>query len=221
MKADHGDRANWVDRPEVNLFSDENMAAVLAAFQRRNAVVFGWQYSYFGGGSRSEVTFISPDQYLNHVERARPGDHFTLFDLDGLVDRAVLRLGDVRSTDSLELDAATPIGLAGSRRSLDDVLGDEDAEVLVLRRFVGPLTGTIDVTLMSLPGTGSERQADFQRNLHWGRGELVLFDERLFHEDEHGGTVETVTPLDRRRIHALIDAKRPSPEGTVPLSGAY
>ena len=221
MKADRGDRSDWVDRPDVSLFSDENIATVLRAFQRQSCVVFGWQYFYFGGSSRSEVTFTSSDQYLRHVERARPGDYFTLFDLDELADRAVLRLGDVRSTINLDLDIVTPISLAGARRSLDDVLGDEDAAVLVIRRFVGALTGTIDVTVSSLPGTGDERQAEFQRNLQWGRGELVMFDQRLFDEDEHGGTIETVTPIDARRIHALVDAKRPSPEGTVPLNGTY
>jgi hypothetical protein len=77
------------------------------------------------------------------------------------------------------------------------------------------------VTLSELPGTGEEREVTFKRDLLWGRGELVMFDQPLFDEDEYGGIVETVTPVERRRIHALVDAKRPSLEGTVPLTGPY
>jgi hypothetical protein len=221
MTADIADRSNWVERPEASLFSDVNLAAVLASLEGTSAVVFGWQYFYNGGSSRIEVAFTSSDQYLHHVERAKPGDHFTLFDLDALIHRAVVRLGHIYSTHRLELDNSTPMTVAGLDRSLHDVLVDEDAEVLVVRRFVEPITGTVDVRLSSLPGTGDERQADFQHDLRWGRGELVMFDQRVFDEDEHGGTVETLTPLEGRRVNALVDAKRPSLEGTVPLHGAY
>jgi hypothetical protein len=113
------------------------------------------------------------------------------------------------------------VTIAGARRSLQEVLTDEDAEVLVIRRFAGPLTGTIDVTLSELPGTGDEHVVDFKRDLLWGRGELVMFDQQLFDEDEYGGVLESVSPVERRRIHAPVDAKRPSLEGTVPLTGTY
>jgi hypothetical protein len=215
------DRSNWVQRPPLDLLSDGNLAAVRGAFRHPRAVVFGWQYRYFGGGSRSTVAFTSTEEYFRHIERAKPGDHFTLFELDALLDRAVIHIGNVHSTHFLDLDGSTPVTIAGAHRSLHDVLTDEDAEVLVIRRFAGLLTGTIDVTLSELPGTGDEREVTFKRDLLWGRGELVMFDQRLFDEDEYGGIVETVTPVERRRIHALVDAKRPSLEGTVPLSGAY
>ena len=57
------------------------------------------------------------------------------------------------------------------------------------------------MTLSELPGTGDEREVNFKRDLLCGRGELVVFDQRLFDEDEYGGIVETVTPVERRRIH--------------------
>jgi hypothetical protein len=214
-------RSNWVQRPELDLFSEANLSAVHIALSNPSAVVFGWQYFYNGGSARIKVAFTTSDQYLHHVERAKPGDHFTLFDLDALIDRAVVHLGHIHATHRLELDNSTPMTVAGLDRSLHDVLVDEDAEVLVVRRFVEPITGTVDVRLSSLPGTGDERQADFQHDLLLGRGELMMFDQRVFDEDEHGGTVETVTPLEGRRINALVDAKRPSLEGTVPLHGAY
>jgi hypothetical protein len=47
-----------------------------------------------------------------------------------------------------------------------------------------------------------------------------MFDQQLFDEDEYGGVLESVSPVERRRIHALVDAKRPSLKGTVPLTGA-
>ena len=215
------DRSNWVQRPTLNLLSDGNLAAVRGAFRHPGAVVFGWQYYYKGGSSRSTVAFTSPEEYLGHIERAKPGDHFTLFELDALLDRSVVHIGDIHSTHILDLDGSTPVTIAGARRSLQDVLTDEDAEVLVIRRFAGLLTGRIDVTLSELPGTGDEREVNFKRDLLWGRGELVMFDQRLFDEDEYGGVVESISPVERRRIHALVDAKRPSLEGTVPLTGAY
>lgn len=221
MQTNPVDRSNWVQRPETDLLSEVNLELVRAALRRPSGVIFGWQYFYFGGGSRKTVAFTAPDQYLQHIERAKPGDHFTLFDLDALMSRAVVHIGDIHGTNVLELDLSIPITVAGRDRSLREVFADEDAEVLVVRRFVAPLTGTVEATSSSLPGTGDERQVDFQRGLVWGRGELVMFDQWVFDEDEHGGMVETVTPLKGRRINALVDAKRSSPEGTVPLSGTY
>lgn len=215
------DRSNWVQQPSLNLLSDGNLAVVRGAFRHPRAVVFGWQYYYVGGSARGTVAFTSTEGYVGHIERAKPGDHFTLFELDALLDRALIHIGDIHSTHVLHLDGSTPVTKDGARRSLQDVVADEDAEVLVIRRFAGPLTGTIDVTLSELPGTGEEREVTFKRDLLWGRGELVMFDQRLLDEDEYGGIVETVTPVERRRIHALVDAKRPSLEGTVPLTGAY
>jgi hypothetical protein len=215
------DRSNWVQRPTLDLLSDGNLEAVRGALRHPRAVVFGWQYFYKGGSSRSSVAFTSPEEYFGHVERAKPGDHFTLFELDPLLDRAVVQIGHIHSTHFLDLDGSTPVTIAGARRTLQEVLTDEEAEVLVIRRFAGPLTGTIDVTLSELPGTGDERVVNFKRDLLWGRGELVMFDQQLFDEDELGGILESISPLERRRIHALVDAKRPSLEGTVPLTGAY
>jgi hypothetical protein len=105
---------------------------------------------------------------------------------------------------------------------LQAVLTDEDAEVLVIRRLAGPLTGTIDLTRSpSYPEQVTSARSNFKRDLLWGRGELVMFDQQLFDEDEYGGVLESVSPVERRRIHALVDAKRPSLKGTVPLTGAY
>ena len=171
--------------------------------------MFGWQYFYAGGSSRSAIAFTAYEQYLHHIERARLGDHFTLFELDALLDRAIVHIGDIHSTGRLALDE--PV--------VD--LADEDAEVLIVRRLVGPLTRAVDATVTELPGTSDERLEQFKRDLVWGRGELVIFDQRVFDEDEHGGLVSTVTAKEGRRINALVEAQRPSPEGTVPLAGPY
>jgi hypothetical protein len=194
---------------------------VRTALEQPNAVVFGWQYHYYGGGSRTLVTFTDLEQYLRHIERAYPGDHFTLFRLDHLIDRAALHVGDIHSTRAFTLEDSTTIRVGGRVRPLQDVLGDEWAEILMVRRFVGPLTGTIDVKPSELPGEDHERRQDFARDVAWGRGELIVFDQAVFEEDEHGGVVTTITPTDRRRVNALVDAKRPDAEGLVPLGGSY
>ena len=214
------DRFDWVPRPELDLFSAANLSCVQAALSNPSAVVFGWHYHYKGGTSRSIVAFTDFDEYLRYVERARPGDHFTSFELDALLELAVVHVGDIQSTHGLSLDGSTPVIVGGRRRSVQDVLADENAEVLLIRRFSGMLTGTTDVALTELPGTGDERRIAFGRELGWGRGELIMFDQWTLDEDVHGEVVDAVTP-DRTRVHALADVKRPSLEGTVPLNGPY
>jgi hypothetical protein len=199
-------RSDWVHRPEGDLFSKENLDAVRMAFRRANGVVFGWHYFYAGGSSRSTVVFTALDQYLHHIERASPGDIFTLYELDPLLDRAVVLLGDRHSTGPLVLREPV-VGLA-----------DEDAPLLIVRRFVGPLIETVDATATQLLGTSDERQVEFEQALLWGRGELALFDERVLDRRSVAGSNAAQRG---RPAHALVEAVRPSAEGTVPVSGPY
>jgi hypothetical protein len=67
----------------------------------------------FGGSSRRTVAFTSPEEYFGHIERAKPGDHFTLFELDAPLDRAVVHIGDIHSTHILDLDGSTPLPSPG------------------------------------------------------------------------------------------------------------
>lgn len=212
------DRSSWVLRPELDLLSEANLAIAQTAFLGANNVVFGWQYHYYGGSSRSIIAFTSWEDYLRSIERARPGDFFTLFSLDATRELAVLRVGDVCSTHTLRPDELSEVDVAGKWQSLSDVLADDDAAVLIIRQFVGPLTGTMEVKLNELPGTPDERKMAFDQELLWGRGELIIFDQHLLDEDEHGMQSHRPAP---GRVHAMLEAKRPSLEGTIPLGGAY
>lgn len=51
--------------------------------------------------------------------------------------------------------------------------------------------------------------------------EMLVFDAGVFDEDDSGGHVSSVTPIDRHRRNALVDAKRPSADGMVPPHGPY
>ena len=77
------DRSNLVQRASLNLLSDSNLTAVRGAFRHPRAVVFGWQYYYSGGSARGTVAFTSTEGYFGHIERAKPGDHFTVFEQCG------------------------------------------------------------------------------------------------------------------------------------------
>src|SRR6478672_8643789 len=77
--------SGWAARPELDLFSAENRTAVRSALaQGSGAAVFGWHYFFAGGSSRDAIAFTDIASYEGYLERARPGDHLTLFDLDAV-----------------------------------------------------------------------------------------------------------------------------------------
>jgi len=210
------DLDGWQDRPDHNLFSSLNLAVVSEVFAGNSAaVVFGWHYFFAGGSNRTEVVFTSNRDFLRYIERARPGDHLTLFDLEAVDQRAFLRVGLRESTARVAM-TEPEVAMIDERL----IRGEEIAAV---RRFVGPLTGEVEASVEELDGSDDQAALDATRIAWtWARGELYLFEQSTFDEDGEGGLIETVSPgAQQRRVNALVDAKRPSDGGLVPLSGPY
>lgn len=202
----------WVTDPVLDLFSAANRSKVEAALGNPTAVVFGWHYHLKGGASRSDVVFTDYGDYLAYTDRARPGDHFTLVDLDSVAPLAFARCGSPESPDGPVLTAAAWADLVQRVRG--------GREVVAVRRYVAP-TGAVEVELSEDTIPEDEWLSDLQRDLQDGRGELLIWKAELFDESP-SGKVTTVTPAQGdRRVHVLVDAKRPSRDGKVPRSGPY
>lgn len=161
--------------------------------------MFGWQHHYCGGASRSKVLFSRLDDYLAHVAGSRPGDHYTLFSLDEL-------LQEYRGA---VIEPGTPVWGESS---------EQPSQTVVVWRSVDPTSETVEAAVFEF-----ERDDDDPDLRDWpsDRGEVMMFDSRLLDEDDFGGAVTWVTPTDRRRRLAVVDAKRPNQEGLVPLHGVY
>lgn len=201
----------WVSEPELDLFSSTNLSAAEHALSRKGALVFGWHYHFKGGSNRTRVQFHDFDSFLRHVERSRPGDHFTLFDLDSLAPHALMRRGAADSPARPTLEDSEWSQLRG-------LLSDRSFDLAVVRRFVGPLTGTV-VTEFWFPD--DDEWIEFRRQFFSGLGEALFFSDNVFDLDADGNQVNLVDAYPGRRINALIDAKRPNSEGLVPLRGSY
>lgn len=184
------------------------------ALSRPGALVFGWHYHYAGGGSRTRVRFHDYTSYLREVETARPGDHFTLFDLDTIAPHAFRREGSVDSSSGVSL----------SSDEWDDLrsrIEGEANEVVVVRRFIGPLTATVHSDVEEIWRPDDDEWVQFRSGLVWRPGEAVFFTDEVFDLAPDGSLIEAVTAYPNRRINALVDAKRPNAEGLVPRSGPY
>ncbi len=81
--------SSWVRDPPRDVLSEQNLAAIRGAFEKPEAVIFGWHYFYYGGSTRSELLFVNAEELINHFKQSRPGDHFTLYDLDSVAPLAV------------------------------------------------------------------------------------------------------------------------------------
>ena len=207
--------AGWVRRSELDLLLAANLSAVEDALSRPGAMVFGWHYYFRGGSSRTGVQFHDFGSYLQYIERARPGDHFTLFDLDSIAAQAFLRRGAANSSARLNLDD-------DEWNQLRELLEDRSEGLVVVRRFVGPLTGTTHSDVDELWNPDDDEWTEFRRQLLWGLGEVLFFSDQVLDLDSDGNQVNCVTPNSAApRVHALVDAKRPSSEGLVPLHGPY
>ncbi|QXC60965.1 hypothetical protein KSP35_22060 [Aquihabitans sp. G128] len=201
----------WVIGPALDLFTDDNRSKVQGVLGRPHAVVFGWQYHFAGGSGRTTVVFTAYAEYLACISEARPGDHFTLYDLDSLIPLAFLQRA-VTSTDRHELpEADWELVAQRLRRGQDMVL---------VRRSVAS-SGASEVEVFEPTTPEDEWLADLRDAVRSRGGELLGFEAAIL-DAGVTGIVSSVTPTSGEgRIHALVDAKRPDRDGAVPLSGPY
>lgn len=202
----------WVLDEAANALSSSNLAKVGGALARADSVVFGWHYHFAGGSGRSDLIFTSYADCVRYFEAARAGDHLTLYDLDEVAPHAEVHIGTPESDDRL---AASP-----NWRPLREYMSnDEDAVVIVRASDIH--SGSVEAA-MHLPTYPLEDWLpEFERETASRRGELLAFGLRTLDRASHG-VIESVTPpRGDRRLLALLDAKRPADDGTVPSSGPY
>ncbi|HEV8063961.1 MAG TPA: hypothetical protein VGP46_03975, partial [Acidimicrobiales bacterium] len=90
-----------VDEP-ANALSIENLARVRYSLTGAGAVAFGWHHQLDDNISPTLVLASSERDYLDLVQPAAAGDHFTLYDLDSVITLAVARLDTPTTVSALE-----------------------------------------------------------------------------------------------------------------------
>jgi hypothetical protein len=186
---------------------------------------------YYGGSARSELLFVNAQELIKHVKQSRPGDHFTLYDLDSVAPLAVLHLGDTSSRAAISL--TEPV-----RSELARVGSESPSHAVVLMQRACEQDGRVTRCSIvvrepeDLVDTWEQTQ-EFDAHLTWPRdgtfmplqawfGELFAFDETDLDRDAPSGrSIASVSASYLRRSHALVDAKRPDEDGLIPTSGAY
>ena len=221
----------WIHDELLNALSELNVTAIRTSFQRPGAVVFGWHYFFYGGSARSPLIFGEAVQVIDHIEKARRGDHFTLYDLDHVASLANLHLGDPATPDPISITSEdrSQLAEAGSRSRWREMVlvqracsGDGRlARCCLVEMEPESLTDQWDLFKeynadLTWPADGA-----YMPVANWF-GELFAFDEAdLDRNAESSQAVETVSAGGLRRTHVLVDAKRPDDRGLVPESGAY
>jgi hypothetical protein len=204
-KVDDGD--GWTSRAGLNLFSPENINAVTHALAKPGGLLVGWHRFYRGGNGPSLETFTSLQQYLGHIERSRPGDNVIAYELETIMQFCFLKVGRPESSGRCYLEESSMEMIRAQLRQSDN------EGVMIIRRFVGPLTGEVEAKASTLYDVDSV-DADFRREVTFGHGELLAIRMSPFDWGD--------APFgDRTPSYAIVDAKRPNDEGLVPLRGPY
>ena len=168
-------------------------------------MVFGWHYYYAGGCSRTEIVTRSADDVLAEIEASKPGDHFTLYDLAHIAHLADHHVTLMSDDQELLAEAVA----AAARLSRENEL---------VAVFAGPIP-TLD-TLWDLDDQDLQELREAWHNA--GTGDLFLFRSDILDQDAMGQPITSVSlPTGRRRIYALLDAKRPTSAGRTPAHGPY
>ncbi|MBZ5608763.1 MAG: hypothetical protein LAP38_10920 [Acidobacteriia bacterium] len=201
---------NWDNSPQRNLLLPDNLERVRGELAN-GGVIFGWHYYYAGGGSGSMFTFLDYESYYQELIQSHPGDHFTVFSVDRIAERAMLRVGSADSNQPIVIDQR----LAGVKNALA-----ASKEIAFVWRHRVPGTGRTECDAGILDQTDEELEQCL--DLRSGRsGEWVFFLMDMLDEDEEGVPIKGVSPGGRKRVHALVDGKRPNDAGLTPSSGPY
>lgn len=202
----------WDNTPHRNLLSPENLERVRRQFGKEG-VIFGWHYYYAGGGSGSMFAFSDYESYYQELIQSRPGDHFTVYSPDMLLDQAIARIGSAGSDQPIWIDdrfAEVKNALAAGK------------EVAFLWRRAAPETGRIECDAGVLWDL-AEGELEQSLGLRSGRcGEFLFFLTDTLDEDQEGIPIASVSATGgRRRVHAVVDGKRPNEAALMPASGPY
>jgi hypothetical protein len=208
----------WVRNDELNVLSPVNQAKIKSAFGQPSVVVFGWHYWYAGGMTRDYVILVRREDFDNEVLRSRPGDHFTMYDLARMEGLAFVRF---QEPDSLVDGKPVDPPLNRLKEALSDPTDVPGGEVILVQRRRDPASGSTTGELRALtPGQLTDWEELLANPAFW-RGEVYGFRASVLDEDAAGDPIAGVSPLERRRVHALLDAKIPDSTGRVPRSGPY
>ena len=200
----------WECLPERNLLETHNVARVASTFHSSNIVV-GFHYFYYGGGSPDLLAYSSLEPYLERVNAARPGDAFTFYSLQAIIDDALLVIGRPDSLvplDRLE-DRLLPIVSAVA----------SEMEILAVWR-VDRGDGVVACDVEILWDLTPEEWSEIRSKWSTRTGEMSFFDINVLYE------VETAGRRAREANQELpaglaADGKRPDDRGFTPTGGAY
>ena len=202
----------WDSTPHRNLLLLENLERVRKELEN-DGVVFGWHYYYAGGGSGTIFAFADYESYYQELIGSRPGDHFTVYSLDRLADRAIARVGAAHSERPILLDSR----FAEVKRAL--AAGKEVA--FVWRRATAE-PNRVECAADVMSGPAEEELAEALVTCSGRSGEIAFFLVDTLDEDEAGAPIASVSALgERRRVNAVVDGKRPDEAGLTPASGPY
>ena len=204
--------AGWENVLSRNLLLTEALDLVLCEISKPDSVIFGWHYYFGGGRSASLFCFTDFDSYHQELEASRPGDHFTVYSRNAILNQALCRIGAQGSEKTVSfLDIPT---------ELKDAL-QAGKEIYFLACKTLPTGDRIECKTGVLWELNDE---ELQNELELGsgcRGEILFFQISKLDEDEAGETITTVSAGSRRRVNALVDGKRPDEAGLTPASGPY
>ena len=200
----------WESTPSRNLLLPENLELVRQAL-RNDGVVFGWHYYYAGGRSGEMFCFSNYDSYYQALLDSRPGDHFTVYSRTKLASKALLRLGDPRSSEPILNENLVEVQNAlAAKNELVFVWCQARLDLGYIDCDAGVLWDLAEGELQQSLGLGSGR-----------RGEFIFFTTQTLDEDEHGNPISSVSPGVKKRANAILDGKRPNEAGLTPPSGPY
>ena len=206
-----GNPSAWDEMPSRNLLLPENLDLVRKELAN-DSVVFGWHYYYSGGRSGDMFCFSDYESYYQELSNSQPGDHLTVYSRNRVVTRAMVHVGDPTSTQ--------PFSNAHEFVEVKNALS-AGKEIVFLWCHAPPETGRIECGAGALWDPTEE---EFQESLGLGSGrcgEFMFFQVEMLDEDEAGVPIDSVSPGSRRRVHAVVDGKRPDEAGFTPASGPY
>jgi hypothetical protein len=179
-----------------SLFSDDNVEKMRRALD--HGLVFGLHAFYCGGIAPETCAFAEFDRYVDAVQRSKPGDWFTLWDVND---------PDVRDLFLLECHGGPPS--AELLKPVEDFLrADPSHEFIAVGR-----AGNAGEPQVACGDIDSYPDLLSMAGLCGLSGDLYVLPLSSLEGQTSDGRY--------RGKHAVVDAKRPNERGEVPIGGPY